>query len=339
MSALTKFLELTYNISLVDDRIANFGDSIQEFNVARHSGAKCPLNSLGVVAITGSDARDFINAQFTTNCLELTEVRSQLSGWCDPKGRVLFLFTLYCDNDHLLAILPRAQTATFLQRLRMYILRAQVELRDVSDAVTVIGLIDAPGVANPGYPDLVAPWDSKRDSDSRTIVRYGPGPIRYLIVSDSASALLWWQELEIQEVGEDAWLAFDSYAGMPRVDVHNSGKFLPQNLNLDSLAAVSFSKGCYPGQEVVARLKYRGKVKKRLIAAEYASDSEIAAGAALRVNGDDRLVGEVLAVQRIGASRSVLSAVVDISVPLGDMKIEGSTNVALEQLTLPYEIA
>lgn len=338
MSALTKFLELTSNTSLVDDRIANFGDSIREFSIARHYGAKCPLNSLGVVAVVGSDARDFINAQFTTNCLELTEARGQLSAWCDPKGRVIFLFTLYCDDEQLFVILPRSQIATFIQRLSMYILRAQVELSDISDAVTVMGLIDAPGGVNPRYLDLVSPWESRRDSDSRTIVRYGPDPVRYLVVSDSASALRWWQKLKIQTVGEDAWVAFDSYAGMPRVDVHNSGKFLPQNLNLDSLAAVNFSKGCYPGQEVVARLKYRGKVKKRLVAAEYASDSEIAAGAVLRVNGDDRLVGEVLTVQRVGASRSVLSAVVDISIPLSDMKVQGNTNIALEQLTLPYEI-
>ncbi|TDJ69139.1 MAG: folate-binding protein [Proteobacteria bacterium] len=335
MSEFVDFLKRDTSASFTDDRVAHFGNPEREIETALANVSKCPLLSLGVVSFTGTDARSFMNGQFTTDCTGIMPRHSQFSAWCDPKGRVLYIFTLYIDGDRLYAILPKAQIDSFMRRLNLYILRAEVELGNLSDALIVVGLS---GTSSPDTTGLDEPWDTAQRPGATRIIRQGAGPPRFMIVGPDGSARERWAALEIPTVGEIAWKTLEIFGGVPRLDERTSGQFLPQQLNLDALNALSFSKGCYPGQEIIARLKYRGAVKKRLLIATVASPTEPVSGTPIQINGSGRTVGHVLIAQRLDAGRSALSAVVEVDATVADLHIEKSKGPALRGIDLPYAV-
>jgi folate-binding protein YgfZ len=338
MSDFINFLKRDTPAKIVGGRVAHFGDTESEIETAQTTTAKCPLLSLGIVAIAGTGAQTFVNGQFTTNCTEITVHHSQLSGWCDPKGRVLFLFTLYTDGERIYAILPKVQITDFMRRLQMYILRADVQLEDLSNSSAVFGYTGAIGSEEADITALKQPWGTAQLSDATIVIRQGPGPEHYMATGTQASGIERWKALGIPNIGEEAWTALECFAGLPRLDEQTSGKFLPQNLNLDRLDAVSFSKGCYPGQEIIARLKFRGEVKKRLIVARLDSTIAPEPGTPIRTNEDARAVGNVLYSQRLAPSESVISAVVAIDAPHGTVYVEGAKDGTLRHVDLPYGV-
>jgi len=334
MQILSEVLYRDENARVEDGVIVDFGDPPGEFASAKKSEGKCPLFSLGVVAFSGDDALSFINAQFTTNCLELTADEGQLSAWCDPKGRVLFLFVLFTDGNRYYAVLPADQTARYIQRLRMYVLRAAVEISDETAAHQVIGRFgDAVETRS-----LLAPWSTQHTAAGTTLIRFGPGPARYLHIVPAADAVESWHGMDTPAVGERCWNALNTMSGIPVLDDISSGQYLPQQLNLDQINAVSFSKGCYPGQEIVARLKYRGEVKKRLVAAAVTSACPIEREATLHASGAERTAGRITCSSAIGADEYIVSAVADVGTDWGQVRIEGNADARLRRLDLPYVI-
>jgi tRNA-modifying protein YgfZ len=337
MSDFVDFLKRDTPAKLIDGCAAHFGDPAREFAAAQTAISKYPLLSLGVIAFAGADAQSFINGQFTTDCADITPTHAQFSAWCDPKGRVLFLFTLYTDGERFYAMLVRNQIEDFMGRLRRYILRDDVQLEDLSGRLVLFGSSGESGAGNQDTTRLCRPWDTVQRPDSTIIIRHGPGPSRFVIIGDHASAADRWTALKMPSAGEDTWTALDIYSGLPHLDEGTSGRFLPQHLNLEALNALSFSKGCYPGQEIIARLKYRGEVKKRLLAATFESPADLAPGTPIQT-GDKaaRTVGHVLYAQRLDPSRSALSAVVEIDAAVEVLIIDGTERPALRRIDLPY---
>lgn len=333
MENLESHLENDANAHFDDGRVLSFGDPYGEFAAAARDGVKCPLLSSGLVRFSGNDAQSFINAQFTTNCLTLTPSQGQFSAWCDPKGRVLFLFFLFTRGEDYFAALPTAQIPKFVQRLRMYVLRAAVEIEDASADYRQIGIVhdalDASG-AN-------APWSVSAPEDRvLASIRFGPGAPRTLAIVTATDALDYWLAEPHPCAGEPVWQTMNATNGVPELDDISSGEYVPQQLNLDRLDAVSFAKGCYPGQEIVARLKYRGEVKKRLAAASCRGGAAIAPGTALRLPDENASVGRVLRAIAVSPDECVISAVVDVAADWPKIVVEGHEGVALRQLELPY---
>lgn len=334
MSKFTDFLEHDTTANSAPGRSADFDSVAKLVQSTQRQPVKFGLLSLGVVSFAGEDAQSFVNAQFTTNCLEITPAHGQFSAWCDPKGRVMYLFVLYRDDERFYAILPKAQIRNFVSRLRMYVLRAEVQIEDLSETVAVFGLSGESTRAERNAGPLLRPWDCGNEAGS-VLIRYGPGAPRFLLVGPDATAIERWQALQLPTHGEDIWNALDICDGLPRLDETSAGKFLPQNLNLDVLDAVSFAKGCYPGQEIIARLKYRGTVKQRLLAATMESDMVPDAGTAVDAPARDGNVGHVVSAQRLNAKRSVISAVVDVGAATGDLSIAGVAGMPID---LPYAV-
>lgn len=332
MASLESHLENDANTSFDGGTVSSFGDPRGEFEAATRSGVKCPLLSAGLVRFAGNDAQSFINAQFTTNCLHLTPSQGQLSAWCDPKGRVLFLFVLFMRGEEYFAALPAVQIPKFVQRLRMYVLRAAVQIEDVSADYRQIGIVHVPldeSTAN-------APWSVSVTDHLMAGIRFGPGAARTLAIAPATDALDYWLADPHACAGEPVWRAMNALSGVPDLDETSSGEYVPQHLNLDRLAAVSFAKGCYPGQEIVARLKYRGEVKKRLAAARCPTGDAIASGAAMRLPNANHTVGRVLRAIAVGADESILSAVVDVAADWSKIAVEGHEGIKLRRLELPY---
>jgi len=338
MSEFLNFLKCDTTAAFTDGCVAHFGDRETEFETAQSARSKCPLLSFGVVCFAGTDAQGFLNGQFTTDCTNITADHAQFSAWCDPKGRVLFLFTLYRDGERYYAILPKVQVDNFVRRLKMYILRADVQVEDLSETVAIFGITGEPRPGEPGSSGLLQPWDTDHEPDSVAVIRHGPGRARFVIAGSDATAVARWTALDMPPVGEDAWAALDCFSGLPRLDERSSGRYLPQNLNLDSLNSLSFSKGCYPGQEIIARLKYRGEVKKRLMAATCAADVDIAPGSPIRIGSEDRTVGNVLYAKRVDHARAIVSAVVETGAATHTLTIKGAGDAALRRIDLPYAI-
>ena len=199
-------------------------------------------NYLVSIRIDGADAAGFLHGQFTTDVTGLASGQTGLSAWCDPKGRVIATFILARLDDTFRLLLPGALKDTFIKRLRMYVMRANVNIVDASTETEKI----------PGLPAYLS------------------------------------------GMGSDDWETALIRQGIPLLQPETSGRFLPQELNMDHLDAVSFTKGCYPGQEIIARLHYRGQVKRRLCHATTQNKTRLEPGTALIADGEEKNIGTVV---------------------------------------------
>ncbi len=197
-----------------------------------------PLNAL--LRVSGDDAADFLHNQFTNDVKALAVGAAQWNGWCTPKGRLLATFVLARDASGYLLMLPAAFAEAFARRLRMFVLRSKVKIEDVSNTTPRFGLWD--GAPAPGAFALGA---------SRGFV-FGPAP-------------------EGRAASTDDWALSLIRDGIVQVVPGTQEEFVPQMANYELVGGVSFKKGCYPGQEIVARTQYRGILKKRAVRVRSAS--------------------------------------------------------------------
>jgi len=214
------------------------------------------MPSLAALAVTGADARGFLQGQLSSDLVEVTEARGQLSAWHDPKGRVLAVVRVLPWADGFLLVLPAALREATARRLQMYVLRAKVQVQ-AGPPIHALPAGAAPAwLAARGLAIEDSPL-SAAVADGVALLRL-PGTAGWLVAG----------ELPTGNGREDpdsiaAWERAELEAGIPEVYVQTSGQFVAQMLNLDRLGALSFTKGCYPGQEIVARAHHLGRVKRR----------------------------------------------------------------------------
>ncbi len=196
------------------------------------------LTYLSAIRFSGTDAVDFFHNQVSADVMALAQGESTFACYCEPKGRVLALMLVSRDGDDLYAVMSAALVATVARRLRMYVLRAKVDV-EILDNCIVSGV--HPGEASPPAPVTVV---AVPDSNDQLIITVGETES-----TDDLAPMNAWKVAELQR-------------GITWLCPETSGQFLPQMLGYDSLGAVNFRKGCYPGQEIVARIHYLGKVKR-----------------------------------------------------------------------------
>jgi hypothetical protein len=215
------------------------------------------LSELGVLRARGADARAFLQGQLSNDLTRLGADNNLLAGYHNPQGRVIALMRMaQLADDDLIAVLPRELMAPVAQRLTKFVLRSKVKLTDDSQAWQVYGILagtDAPAALTGTAAPLARLGDA-------LALRLSAAPARWLCLSPAgappppglpAGELLSWQRSAIA-------------AGEPQVYAATSEEFVAQMLNLDVLGAIALDKGCYTGQEVIARAHYRGRVKRRL---------------------------------------------------------------------------
>jgi hypothetical protein len=223
------------------------------------------LATLGVLRARGPDALAFLQGQLSNDMTRLSHERSLLAGYHNPQGRVIALMRLLqLAPDDVLAILPRELLAAVLQRLSRFILRAKVKLTDESAAWAVHGLVLASqaSVARAFIAALPQAPEGAASLQGSMAVRMRHEPRRWLLVTPASQAIPALKECA--PVSEDTWRGLAVAAGEPQVYAATCEEFVAQMLNLDALGAIAFDKGCYTGQEVIARAHYRGRVKRRL---------------------------------------------------------------------------
>lgn len=233
--------------------------------------------------MSGADAADFLQGQLTQSVADLDSSDSVVAGWCSAKGRLLALFRVLRADEDFLLVLPGEQVAGVIRRLRLFVLRARVTIEDDSDSLGVLGV--ALSSATDALDDLefADEPDAVAGTRIRTVRLRGPGRRYLALVPGSELRRLWDAAvIDLVPVTAEVWRLLDIEAGMPEIVERTSDLFVPQMLNLEPLGGISYHKGCYPGQEVVARMHYLGRLKRRMFRLAVTGTDVPPPGAAVR---------------------------------------------------------
>ncbi len=283
MTSRQEWLEFlkTEGAVIENDKVSHFRGHENELSAlqdqSRNQALVAPLDDYGVISVDGEDNLDFLQNQFSNDVRLVSETQSQLNAYCSPKGRVLSLFRIVKQEDRYLLLLPQERLQPTLSRLKMFVLRSKVTLEDASDKMGVVGI--AGDKANELVNGLVANLPQEPDAcsyaEGMSIIKMAGEPSRYLIVTGYEQLKSAWNQCKqhAQPASTRIWAYWNIQTGLPEVLEVNSDEFVPQMLNLHSLNAINFKKGCYPGQEVVARMHYLGKQKRRMYLAHLDTDS------------------------------------------------------------------
>ncbi len=322
--------------------VAHYGNPGREQKVALTGSVFADLSHYGVLACTGSEAASFLQAQFSNDLNDVDTSHSQLSAYCTPKGRTLAVFRIFQINDTCYLHLPADILDNVLKRLRMYVIRADVTFEDVSDSIYRIGVSGA-HTADELTGLITVPGEENGvvTKDDITILRIPGIEPRFEIFTpsiDKARSL--WDTLNVQgaPVGESAWRLLEILAGQPTVYAGTYELFVPQMLNLQLINGVNFKKGCYPGQEIVARMHYLGTLKRRMYLGRINTDTAIVPGDELFTGSNGtQSVGRVVDAQpHPDGGQSVLAVFQIKSLEAGDLHYTGNDGPVFTLSELPY---
>ena len=234
------------------------------------------LSWLGLLEVSGEDQKTFLQGQLTNDINAISSTLSHLSGLCTPKGRLRALFTIVTRKGSLYLQLPYTMLEDNLKRLKMFVLMSKVELNNVSDELVRIGIagdkaekyLQEAGFTIPSQTNIVS------ENNDMQLIRLAGSSARFQCIGSIDAISKLWQKLSdnAQLINSSHWRLLDILSGTPNVFPETNEIFIPQMLNLQALNGISFKKGCYTGQEVVARMQYLGKLKRRMYLAH--CDSE-----------------------------------------------------------------
>ncbi|WP_153488445.1 folate-binding protein YgfZ [Burkholderia cepacia] len=238
-----------------------------------------PLPQFGVIDVAGDDAATFLHSQLTNDIEHLDAASARLSGYCSPKGRLLGSFLAWRAGHGVRLLVSKDVQPAVQKRLSMFVLRAKAKLTDASDMLAVVGFAgdvrDALSGIFDALPDGV---HVKVDGPAGTLIRVpdAAGRKRYLWIGPRAEVDARVAALggTLPVVSPAVWDWLDIRAGEPRITQPAVEQFVPQMVNFDVIGAVNFRKGCYPGQEIVARSQYRGTIKRRTALVHVAGETD-----------------------------------------------------------------
>jgi folate-binding protein YgfZ len=329
---------------LEGNRVQHFGHPVEERRAAAGGNVLADLSDFSLIRARGDDAQNFLNGQLSNDLRQLDATHSQLASWCSPKGRMLVIFRLFRrDKDYLLQ-LPVALQENTLKRLRMFVMRAKVTLESVDAELVSIGLsgpdakkilADATGFAPSGDNGC------ETHEDITVINLPGPHP-RYEIIAPTAAVEKQWESLKSKAtpVGPAVWTWLDIMAGIPSIHPETNEEFVPQMANLEAIGGVNFKKGCYPGQEIVARMQYLGRLKQRMYRAHVKSETAPRPGGTIFApDFPGQSAGTVVEAQPSPDGGYDLLAVIQISsAAAGELHFGSETGPRLTLHSLPYSL-
>lgn len=275
-----------------------------------------PIAHLSILKVSGADAGQFLQGQLTCNIKELTAQNSFFAGFCNAKGRVISTLLILKQQDAFLIILPTLLLEKVTNKLKMYVLRSKVQLQNVTDEICVSGL----RCTNEMAMQLSLPeTDFSRHHDWLKL------PNRhYLLIASAGETIKSWSGLIAQGFqlqNSQQWQVLDLNAGLAWLDETGSEEYIPQMLNLDKLGGISFNKGCYTGQEVVARTHYLGKAKRELFLAQAAAEVIFADDNRTVIDGTGQAVGEILTCYPDGNAYKILVVLQTSAVEATELKL------------------
>ena len=272
------------NARINSNQTKHFGDPAAELQQVQESSVLVDLSYFGLIRISGPDAQHFLQGQLTCDISMLDAHTATYGGYCTPKGRLLSTFLIWRNAksaDYWLQ-LPASLVQPMIKRLGMFVLRAKVTLHDETDNLVRIGIIgkNAATLPNHCFTETLPKLEplSYTDTGEGQVICHSEQRIE--IITTLAEATRIWKQLrhEITPAGLHCWQWQEIREGIPTIQPETQEAFVPQMINLDRIGGISFQKGCYPGQEIVARTQYLGKLKRRLYRAHIACSDTVTAG-------------------------------------------------------------
>lgn len=300
------------------------------------------LPELGVLRVRGRDARKFLHAQVSCDVLNLAVGASSLGAWCDNKGRIQALLRLIAAQDEdIFALAPVGVLDAVEARMRMFLLRSRASLERADDSHVCLGILGRGAAAASGLVPEVSATATEAAQDV-SAVNLSAG--RWLAVGSPEALRAPWQKVcdaGFARHDENIWGLLQVRAGEPQVWPATMGEFVPQMVNLELIGGVSFSKGCYPGQEIVARTQYRGRIKRRMYLGRMPGNLLPGAGDVIHDDAE-RALGMVVQAAWAGTDSVELLAVlrseaVDSGARL-QLVAEGGGTTTVTLGTLPYAL-
>ncbi|MBT9566748.1 MAG: folate-binding protein YgfZ [Thiobacillus sp.] len=328
----------TQGASVEGGSVLHYGDPATERNAAASGTIVADLSQLGVIACRGDDTATFLQGQLTNDVRALHADGAQWSGYCSPKGRLLGNFLTWRQGEDYCLQLSGDILASVQKRLSMFIMRAKVQARDASDETVRMVVAGAAAAAAVKTAMGAVPDASMRSVASEVghVIRVGDDKFVLSVVPERAEAV--WMSLRqtATPVGAPVWDWLRLNAGIPMIVAATQEQFVPQMVNLEVIGGVSFQKGCYPGQEIVARSQYLGKLKRRMFLAHV--DVEAAPGDSLfSADFDGQATGTVVnAAPAPSGGFDVLAVAQVESAASHTLHLKTADGAALVLKPLPY---
>lgn len=310
------------------------------------SGFVAQISDLGLIALDGEESASFLHNQLTNDVEHLGQGEARLAGYCSPKGRLLASFLMWRNQTTIFLQLPRDIQATVQKRLSMFVLRSKTKLSDASELPAnqvVLGL--GGGLAEAALQDwfdaLPAKPFTKLDHPLGTLIRvadaFGAPRYQWLLSAETAQNVVAELAGKLNVGSTDAWHLSEIHAGIPMIAKATQEQFVPQMVNYELLGGVNFKKGCYPGQEIVARSQYLGKLKRRTTLVSI-PDLTAAAGQEVFATADpEQPCGMIVNAAPNG--NGGVDALVEMklaAIEAGSVRLGSAQGAALEFLGMPY---
>lgn len=256
----------TQGAHLQDGVVQHFSDATAERIATRDGAVVCDLSQFGIIKVSGEEAPGFLQNMLSNDIRDVSATHAQLSSLNSPKGRMLATMLIWRNGADFFLHLPQSLVAGIQKKLSMYVLRAKVKIENASDDIVCLGLsgANAASMLQKHFPALPQnQFDVVQHGDAQVI---RPDANRFQINATPQQATLLWPQLsaEAKPAGAPCWDWLNIRAGIPAILPQTQEQFVAQMANLDIIGGVNFKKGCYPGQEIVARMQYLGKLKRRM---------------------------------------------------------------------------
>ena len=312
------------------------------------TGFVAPLANMGLLACSGPDAVSLLHRLLTNDVERMQANQARLNGLCTAQGRLLASFLTFRSENRILLQLPTEILETIQKRLQMYVLRDKVEIADASNeyALLSIGGSKAATMLTDWFPELPAEPYAVVANDAGTLIRLTDafGSARYQWLLPPAILGTIWPSLtaNLTAQSDAAWRLADIDAGIPTILTATQEQFVPQMVNLDLVGGVSFKKGCFIGQEVVARTRYLGKTPRRMLAASIEAPlGQVQAGMdVFSSSTPDQPCGKIV---NAGQSNSnTVACLVSIrldAVETGTIHLDSANGPELQFTPLPYALS
>ena len=326
-----------------NDKIVSFGNPDRERRIPPQGDILCDLSHMGMIRVQGEDATEFLQNQLTNDIQQVTDTKGQLSAWCNPKGRTIATFIIHKRQGAYYLTLSADLIAYVLKRMQMYIMRSKVTLEDMTESMVHFGFAGS---------HILEDWNACCDGDLITtdydVTAFGnlsiikiPGvEPRFEAIGELDDAISLWQKLNVRAapVSGEIWDYLNIASGLPVVTQKSQEAWIPQMLNLQIINGVSFKKGCFPGQEIVARLKYLGKNKRRTFRLEIATDKIPDIGELILADDEAVEAGKVLNSALNPDGKAEVLAVLKIAMAEKPLFLGDTTKATAKLLELPFSI-
>ncbi|MDW3094922.1 MAG: hypothetical protein R8G33_04530 [Gammaproteobacteria bacterium] len=300
------------------------------------------LNHLVCYKVTGEDATLFLQGQFSNDINSVSTSAGQISSYCTPKGRMLATLYIFKQDDSYILVTSKDIAEQVMKRLQMYVMRSKVVIGPMDEAI-LAGVCGDKENKILDELNITAPDNHYQTSINDTTLCINiPGvSTRYIIIGDQSlyTKLECLNSDDINIFSETYWQWLDILAGLPNITSNVQEAFVPQMANMELIEGVSFSKGCYPGQEVVARMHYLGKANRRMFRVEVENNEPVNIGDDIFTHGSDQPIGKFISV--INEANNKYAGLVILrleAAKMNQLAIGSSSGNSVNIKPLPYDV-